>query len=122
MRGVLIPEIMALEDGIGEAIPLGEDQGKPLLLTLDITRVLEQESVDISLWGSADQRNWRQLVTYPQKSYCGSYPLMLDLTRHPEVAYLRAQWKMSRWGLNDRPVLAAFHLSAEELKIARATA
>ena len=73
MRDFLIPETIATEDGTGKALTLGGRRGKPLLLNLEITRIIQQESLDISIWGSADEKQWRQLVTFPQKSYCGSY-------------------------------------------------
>jgi hypothetical protein len=115
MNCFLIPETAAVQDGISTEIQLQQDRGKPLLLTLGITRVVENGSVDISLWGSADRRIWRKLLTYPQKFYCGVYPLLLDLSRHPEVSFLRAQWSMSCWGLCVQPPAASFYLSAENL-------
>jgi hypothetical protein len=120
MDTLLLPEILVREDGSGKEIALGTNRGRPLLLTLDVTRMMEQESLDISIWGSTDQRHWRQLATYPQKFHCGTYLLMLDLSRHQEVRYLRAQWRMSRWGGDELAVLAGFHLSAQELKAEKA--
>jgi hypothetical protein len=122
MHVFLLPETEAREDGVGSEIVLGNESGKPLLLTLGITRILEQESLDISIWGSADRDRWRQLTTYPQKFYCGTYLLMLDLSRHPEVRFLRAQWRMSRWGVGDFAALAGFYLSAEEANLHAARA
>jgi hypothetical protein len=70
-----------------------------LFLTLGISRIVERESIEIGIWGSADGADWGRapLQSYPQKFYCGSYPLQLDLTRRPDVKYLRAQWDVSRW-------------------------
>ena len=111
---LLVPETVAREDGVGAEIALGKENGKPLLFTLGITRILEQESLDISVWGSTDKMSWRQLATYPQKFYCGTYLMMVDLARHKEIQYLRAQWRMSRWGVGDPVALADFFLFAEE--------
>lgn len=47
----LIPEAIIREDGTGPDISLGPAQGKWLLLTLGITRIIEQQSVDVSIWG-----------------------------------------------------------------------
>lgn len=112
----LVPEIVATEDGGGKEFALGTSRGKSLLLSLEITRIIEQESLDVSIWGSADGEHWRQLATYPQKFYCGTYLLMLDLSSHSEIRYVRAQWRMSRWGVGEPAVLAGFCLSVEEPK------
>jgi hypothetical protein len=55
----LFPENITREDGCGAEIPLASDHGKPLLLTLGITRILEQESLDVSIWGSNDGNMWQ---------------------------------------------------------------
>ena len=71
-----------------------------LILTLGITRIIEQESIDIAIWGSADGTDWgaKPLVTFPQKFYCGTYQIVLDLSERPDVKYLRAKWAVNRWG------------------------
>ena len=48
----LLPESIARSDGKGPEIDLGSKQGKLLVLTLGITRILEQESLEVSVWGS----------------------------------------------------------------------
>jgi len=116
MRDFLIPETIATEDGIGKAVTLGGRRGKPLLLNLEITQIIQQESLDVSIWGSGDEQHWRQLITFPQKSYCGSYLSQLDLACHEETRYLRAQWRLSRWGEGEPAVLAGFNLSIETQK------
>src|SRR6266852_3109836 len=92
-----LPETVARVDGSGAAIALKAASGTPLLLTLGITRILEQESLDVSIWGSADKANWQPMAAFPQKFYCGTYSTFLDLSRRPEIRYLRAQYKMGRW-------------------------
>jgi hypothetical protein len=115
--GFLFPEDIAREDGHGEETSLGDSRGRPLLLTLGITRVLEQESLEVSVWGSADGQAWQPLASFPQKCYCGIYSLMLDLSRRREIRYLRAHWRMGRWGGGDSKPLAGFYLLAEEAKM-----
>jgi hypothetical protein len=115
--GFLFPEGIAREDGCSAETSLGESRGRPLLLTLGITRVLEQESLDVSVWGSADGQAWQPLAAFPQKSYCGIYSLMLDLSRRREIRYLRAHWRMGRWGGGESKPLAGFYLMAEESKM-----
>src|SRR5713101_9594652 len=114
---LLLPEITARVDGSSAAIVLGAARGKPLLLTLGITRILEQESLDVSIWGSADKLDWQLMAAFPQKFYCGTYSMLLDLSRHPELAYLRVQWKMGRWGCGEPAPLFGFYLLAEEARV-----
>jgi hypothetical protein len=113
----LFPENIAREDGHGAEISLGESRARPLLLTLGITRILEQGILDVSIWGSADGQAWQPLASFPQKFYCGTYSLMLDLSRSLEIRYLRAHWRMSRWGGGDSKPLAGFYLFAEVAKM-----
>jgi len=117
MAMYLLPENVARQDGTGAVIALETVRGKELLLTLGITRSIEQESLEISIWGSSDRERWRLLETFPRKFYCGSYSLMLDLKRHADLRYLRAQWKMSRWGGLETVPLFGFHLLVEEPKL-----
>ena len=92
-------------------------QGKRLEITLGITRIIEQESLDVSVWGSADGTEWgaKPLLAFPQKFYCGTYQAVLDLTRLPDVKVLRAQWKVNRWGRGEPKPLFGFYLFAQEL-------
>ncbi|MSV34191.1 MAG: hypothetical protein EXQ47_01150 [Bryobacterales bacterium] len=113
----LLPESTAREGGQGPEFRLDAHTRQPLLLTLGINRILEQESLEVSVWGSCDGKEWRPLVAFPPKSYCGKYHLTLDLARHSDVAMLRAQWTMSRWD-QDRPQpLFGFYVYAEELQL-----
>jgi hypothetical protein len=70
------------------------------LLTLRITRIVEQEALDVSIYGSADGTAWsaKPLVAFPQKFYAGEHPLLLDLTGHADVRFVRAHWDVNRWG------------------------
>ena len=118
----LVPEMIAREDGSSEEIALGTMGGKPLLLTLDITRIVEQENLDVSIWGSSDKEQWRQIAAYPQKFYCGTYLMLLDLTRELQVRYLKVQWRMGRWNDSGPSPVAGFHLAAEVLRVRAAGA
>ena len=90
----LLPETTVREAGVGPAIDLGEASGGTLILTLGITRIVEKESIDVAIWGSADGADWGTIpiATFPQKFYCGTYQMHLDLSTRPDVRYLRAQW------------------------------
>jgi hypothetical protein len=117
MSFYILPENIAREDGEGAIVTLDAGRGKPLLLTLGITRTVEQESLEMSVWGSPDRSRWRLLDTFPQKFYCGTYPLLLDLSRHSDVRYVRAEWKMSRWGGYESTPLFGFYLTMEAPKL-----
>ena len=52
LRNFLLPESIARADGTGPEIDLGSKRGKLLVLTLGITRILEQESLEVTVWGS----------------------------------------------------------------------
>jgi hypothetical protein len=95
----LLPETTVRDAGIGPAIDLREERGGTLSLTLGITRIVEKESIDISIWGSADGAEWGRapIASFSQKFYCGVYQLQLDLKRRPDVRYLRTQWALNRW-------------------------
>jgi hypothetical protein len=112
----LLPESIARSDGKGPEIDLGSKQGKLLVLTLGVTRILEQESLEVSVWGSTDGENWgsRPLATFPPKFYCGIYSILLNLVSRADVQYLRVQWKMSRWSRQDVTPMFGFYLYAEE--------
>ena len=122
MEVTLLPKTVTREDGAGPEIALGPRKGQPLVFTLGITRITEQQSLDISIWGSSDGTHWRQLATFPQKYYCGVYLLLLDLAQHQGVCHLRAQWRMSRWGDDERYALSGFYLVAETARARRAGA
>jgi|ERR1700683_4241770 len=114
---LILPESVARQDGASPDFPLGADCGKPLLLRLGITRTMEQESLEISVWGSSDKGDWDLLQSFPQKFYCGTYSLVLDLGQWPHVRYLRATWKMNRWGHGKEAPLFGFYLSTEDAKL-----
>jgi hypothetical protein len=111
----LLTEITAQADGIGPVFDIDQDAGRLLVLTLAITRIIEQGSLDVSIWGSPDRTNWgaKPLVAFPQKSYCGMYSILLNLSARPELNYLRAQWKMSRWTKASPNPLFGFYVDAE---------
>ena len=116
LSAFLIPEIVVREEGASPALDVSSSQGKSLTLTLGITRIIEQESLEVSIWGSADQTNWgaKPLVAFPQKFYCGVYQLPLDLSSHPEIRFVKAQWKVDRWGRGTPAPLFGIYVVAQE--------
>ena len=111
----LVPEITVREAGTGPVLGLGDQPCGMITLTLGLTRIIEQESIDVSIWGSPDGTEWgaRPLVSFPQKFYCGTYQIVLDLTDRPQVRYLRAKWQVNRWGKGDSKPLFTLYLFAQ---------
>jgi hypothetical protein len=114
----LLTETTVREAGTGPVIPLGEQQGETLVLTLGITRIIEQESIDLSIWGSTDGSDWgtKALSSFPQKFYCGTYQIVADLAAHTTIRYLRVKWAVNRWGKGESRPLFTIYLFAQALQ------
>ncbi|HWP84418.1 MAG TPA: hypothetical protein VNN17_04475, partial [Terriglobia bacterium] len=110
----------------GESPPLalGAGAGKALLLTLAITQIVEQESLDVSIWGSPDGVEWgaKPLTAFPQKFYRGVHQLLLDLSKHPDVRFLKAKWSVNRWGVGSTTPRFSFLIQLQEQALAPAGA
>ena len=103
--------------GDGPAVDIGGAASRVFLLTLEITKIIEQESLDLGIHGSADGATWgaKPLVSYPQKFYCGQSPLLLDLTAHPDVKLVRAHWEPARWGRGVETPMFEFGVRLKEI-------
>jgi hypothetical protein len=86
-------------------------------LSLNITGIVEQESLDVSIQGSADGTTWgpKPVTNFPQKFYLAQHPLLLDVTGHPEVKFLRAHWEVSRWGRGSETPMFEFNVTIKEV-------
>jgi hypothetical protein len=96
----LLPEKTAIT-AKGDSEPLElSSTSRVFLLTVSITGVIEQESIEVSIFTSADGTAWsaKPVATLPQKFYTGEYPLLVDLSASPEVKFVRAHWDVNRWG------------------------
>lgn len=118
LPGFLLPETTVREAGSGSELDLGGSQGRLVLLTLGITRIIEQESLDVSIWGSANGNDWgaKPLISFPQKFYCGTYQVLLDLSQQPDVKFVRVKWSAQRWGKGASQPLFAFYVFVQEMK------
>ena len=116
LRNFLLPESIARADGTGPEIDLGSKRGKLLVLTLGITRILEQESLEVTVWGSPDGESWgpKPLAKFPPKFYCGLYSILLNLGSHKTSDSVRVHWKMSRWSKRENMPMFGFYVYAEE--------
>jgi hypothetical protein len=112
----LLSESLQKGDGIGPVMSLDEFCSKLLVVTLDITNVVERTGLTVSIWGSTDQSEWgdKPLITFRQRQYCGVYSVLLNMATHPDIGYLRVQWSMNRWGRTERIPLFGFEVFVEE--------
>jgi hypothetical protein len=97
----LIPkETLVHESGFGAAVDVRTSQTRTFFCVLIISDQIEQESVDVSIWGSADGENWgtHPLLKLPQQFYRGETRAVLDLTPIQETNFIRAAWDLNRWG------------------------
>jgi hypothetical protein len=97
----LIPSGSKLEsNGDGQSFDISTSETRTFLCELTVTDQIEQESLDVSLWGSADGQDFgkRPYLKIPQQFYRGTTKMVLDLSLRPEVRFLRARWELNRWG------------------------
>ncbi len=103
--------------GDGAAHDISGSATRTFLLTLTIDDVIEQESLDVSIQGSADGADFAKmpLLKMPQQFYRGETRLVLDLTLKPEVKFIRARWDLNRWGRVAPTPMFVFALHAAEV-------
>jgi hypothetical protein len=112
----LLPETTIEKAGESAAVAVADGAGKNCLLTMAITKILEQQSIDVSVWGSADGKEWaaKPLVAFPQKFYQGIYQQLLDLSMTPEIQFLKLKWAVNRWGVGDPKPSFTFLVKIQE--------
>ena len=103
--------------GDGTSADVSSAGARVFLVTLTITKIIEQESLDVSIFGSADGTSWsaKSIAAFPQKFYCEESPLLLDLTAHPDVKLLRAHWEVARWGRGTETPMFEFGVTMREV-------
>ena len=103
--------------GDGPSVDVSAATSRVFLLTLEITNIIEQESLDVSVYGSADGAAWspKAIVAFPQKFYREQSVLLLDLTAHPDVKFVRAHWDVARWGRGTEAVMFEFGVTMREV-------
>ena len=116
----LFPETTVEQSGSGEAFEIGGGNDL-LLLTLGIGEVVEQESLDVQIMGSADGEEWpaQPLRSFPQKFYRGVSQILLDLSAAPEVKHLRVDYRTARWGVGFKTPKFKFYVFAEPFSEAK---
>ena len=97
----LIPADTRMEaNGDGASFNISESASRTFLCRLTVTEQTEQESLEVSIWGSADGETWpkKPLLKLPQQFYRGTTKMVLDVSLRPEVKFIRAHWDLNRWG------------------------
>ena len=97
----IIPAQTKLESNAdGQPFDISATTTRTFLCEFTVTDQLEQESLEVSLWGSADGQDFgkKPLLKIPQQFYRGTTKMVLDLSLRPEVRFLRARWELNRWG------------------------
>lgn len=115
---ILVPAKTAVSaKGDGNNVDVSGAASRIFLVTLSITKIIEQESLDLSVYGSADGTTWdaKPVAAFPQEFYCGEWPLLLDLTARADVKFVRAHWDVARWGRGTETPMFEFGVTMKEV-------
>ena len=118
IEAFLVPEnTRVAAKGDGPTLDLGAASTRVFLLNLGITDIIEQEALDVTVQGSADGTTFdpKPIAAFPQKFYRGETPLLVDLSRKPEVKAIRAHWEVNRWGRGTETPMFEFCVTIREV-------
>jgi hypothetical protein len=117
-EAILVPaNTQVTAKGDGAPADVSGAANRVFLVTLSITKIIEQESLDLAIYGSADGAAWtpKSIAAFPQKFYTEESPLLLDLTVHPDVKFVRAHWEVARWGRGTETPMFEFGVTLKEV-------
>src|SRR4051812_18195539 len=89
----IVPEkTRVTEKGDGPEVDISSATSRVFLATLNISDVVEQESLDVSIFTSADGQTWgaKPVGSFPQQFYRGQVPVLVDLTAEADAKLIRA--------------------------------
>jgi|SRR5215831_4124048 len=115
---VLVPAgTVVTTKGDGPTVEVSSAAARVFLATLSITKIIEQESLDVSIFGSPDGATWepKSIAAFRQEFYTGEAPLLLDLSAHPNVRFIRAHWEVARWGRGTETPMFEFGVTLREV-------
>ena len=118
-EGYLVPGGTSITaKGDGDPLDINAAETRIFLALLEITQQLEQEALDVFIFGSPDAATWgaKPLLTFPQRFYVGETPMLLDLREQPEVRFLRAHWDAARWGRGSETPQFTFSVKLTEVE------
>jgi hypothetical protein len=114
----LIPaQTRVIENGHAAPIDIRASATRTFLCTLEIYDQIEQESLDVAIWASADGQDFghKPILRIPQRFYKGDTRQILDLTFLPNANFIRASWDLVRWGRVAPHPMFVIGLRAEEV-------
>src|SRR6185369_14393217 len=84
--------------GDGPSVDVGSALNTVLLATLDISNIVEQESLDVSIYASADGTTWftKPVASFPQQFH-------------------RAHWEVARWGRGTETPMFEFQVTIKQI-------
>ena len=110
----LVPVQVQTKNGAGEVVPI---EPVAMQVTLGIEEAVEQESLDVAIWGSADGTEWGKnpVAIFPQKFYHGLTSMVIDFSKTPEVRFVQIRWAMNRWGRGSLTPMFRFFVAWERV-------
>jgi len=105
ISAVVIPAGTAVSaKGDGPAVEICSAESRVFLLDLKISEAVEQEYIELSLFGSPDGTQWatQPIAVLPQRFSAGEYPTLVDLSGAPAVNFVKVHWDVARWGRGDQ--------------------
>jgi hypothetical protein len=118
LEAFLVPEKTVVSaKGDGPALDVSGAEGRIFLLTLEITDIIEQESLDVGIFESADGLIWeaKPIAAFAQKFYREEVPLLLNLSARPAMKFVRAHWEVNRWGRGSEIPMFEFCVKLREV-------
>jgi hypothetical protein len=118
LESFLVPEKTVVNaQGDGPSLDIGAASNRVFLLTLEISDIVEQQSLDLAIYGSAEGSTWspKPLIAFPQKFYRGEHPLLLDLADQTNIKFVRAHWEVNRWGRGSEVPQFEFQVKIKEV-------
>jgi hypothetical protein len=117
----LVEEMIVRESGESAVFDVGQYSHNTLALRFCITHAVEQQSIELEIYGSKDGERWdaRPLLSLPAKCYCGDYHATLP----PSGArHLKAVWRVKRWARSGQRPYFRFYVFAEVARTRSAAA
>src|SRR5512141_3035162 len=90
LEAFLIPESTVITaKGDGAVIDVSSTTNRVFLVTVNITRIVEQESFELIVHGSPDGQTFapKPLASTPQLFYPGETPMLVDVSSEPDVKF-----------------------------------
>lgn len=114
MPNFLVEESTVRNSGESPVLALEAGTRRHLLLKLTVSHVVERQNLDVDVLASQDGVDWTSVpaASFLQKFCCGTYEIILP---NCEARFLKAAWRVGRWGSGDHRPLCRFCLSVQEV-------